>query len=628
MPEAPEGPAATPALSTVLRLALARSPEDRPAGAGELAAALVDALDGVENPTLAARALRLPPWSDPPASLPVPPPPARAVERRSVPPPGERTRAGSGVSGEPRASTHAWQEAYGEKMRGFFAGAVLLCLGGAVILGFIGREPGPRWFAWVCMAGVLGAAALHRRLVARHPAALVYWPWALAGALSVGPAHSFGLHSAFASVLAFAVFSGGLFRAARQPSWVDRRGLVLVAIVASHTLLFLLIFTGVVPDDGNVAVRQPGAAPWEPLVFHLLLMGIYAVSFVAGNAVDRAHQLLAERAHAATREAARRQALLTEARAELDRALAGEEAGVFSGLRVGPWNLGRLLGRGGMGEVYEARQPESDVRAAVKMIRGDRVGDPVFLRLFERETAALRRIASPYVARVLDVGGLDREVPYIALEYIEGRSLAALLREQERLPPAELSRLVRDIGRALEDVHAAGVVHQDLKPQNAVRTTDGGEPRWKLVDFGGARFTDAGRDEPQRLIVGTAAYMSPEQAAGEPVDARSDLYSWCLVLYRVLAGRPALTPDDPADAVRRLRSAGLPDPRDSVELPDELVLLLRLGLATRPEDRFGSARELSDAFAQAFDGRLEARFRRRALELLAREPWGGTTGPA
>ena len=635
MPAAPTADPTLPAaVATVLRLGLAKNPEDRPATAGELAAALLAALDRTLDPALLARAEHLAPWGEPaapPATSPAAappaapsPPPALAPPARpsSPPPPPDAPRATVPASGEEPASTHAWREAYGEKMRGFFNGAVVLCVGGAVILGFIGREPGPLWFAWACMGGVLGAAWLHRRLVARRPGASVYWPWALAGALSVGPAHSFGIHSAFASVLVLAVFSGGLFRATQQASWVDRRGVVLAAILASHTLLFALILAGVVPDDGNVAVRQPGAPPWEPLVHHLLLLGIYGAAFAAGNAVDRAHQLLTARVRTATLEAARREALLTRARAELDRALAADEGGVFTGLRVGPWDVGRLLGRGGMGEVYEARRNESGVRAALKVIRGDRVGDPVFLRLFERETAALRRIASPYVARVLDVGGLDDELPFIAMEYIEGRSLAALLRERDRLPPGELRRLVRDVGRGLEDVHGAGVVHGDLKPQNVIHTTDGGESRWKLVDFGGARFVDAGADETHRLVVGTAAYMPPEQAAGEPVDARSDLYSWTLVLYRALVGRPAFTSADPAEAARRPTEAGPPDPQACVELPRELALVLRIGLAARPADRFADARELTDAFVQACDARLDERFRRRALELLRREPWG------
>jgi serine/threonine-protein kinase len=648
MPEAPEDRGAVPAaVATVLRVGLARSPEHRPATAGELARALHAALDGTLQPECAARAAWVPPWGDrpspappsgasdalQPARSPAPPavtepPPAPGPGRPSSPPAPEPSPApGAAPAAEP-ASTHAWRQAYGEKMRGFFAGAVALCVGGALILGFIGRERGPLWFAWACMAGVLGAAWLHRRLVARGPGDSVYWPWALAGALSVGPAHSFGLHSAFASVLVLAVFSGGLFRATQRASWVDRRGLVLAAILASHTLLFVLILVGVVPDDGNVAVLQPGAPAWEAVVRHLLLLGIYGAAFAAGNAVDRAHQLLTARARDATLEATRRETLLTMARAELDRALAGGEGGVFTGLRVGPWEVGRLLGRGGMGEVYEARQAGSGVRAALKVIRGDRVGDPVFLRLFEQETAALRRIASPYVARVLDVGGLDDELPFLAMEFIEGRSLAALLRERDRLPSEELRALVRDVGRGLEDAHGAGVVHGDLKPQNVIRTADGGEPRWKLVDFGGARFVDAAGGGSPPLIVGTAAYMSPEQAAGDPVDARSDLYSWCLVLYRAAAGRPAFTAADPAEVARRPADVGPPDPRSCAELPETLALALRLGLAARPADRFADARELNAAFVEALDGRLDERFRRRARELLQREPWGSAARSA
>ncbi|MBI5499003.1 MAG: protein kinase [Deltaproteobacteria bacterium] len=520
------------------------------------------------------------------------------------------------------SSATAWQAAYRAKMRGFVAAVVLACAAGAVLLGWIARERGPLLVAWACLAGVAGAAWLHDGLVRRRRTEAIYWPWAIAGCLSVGPAFAFGLHSGFAAVLALGLFAGGMFRGSRSAPWLDRRSLVLAALIAAHTAVFVLVMTGTLGDDGNVAVRQAGVPVFAPMVDHVLLMGIYFASFVAGGVVDRAYQTLTDRGRGAALDAARKEGLLATARAELDRARGDDEGGMFTGLRVGGYGVGRLLGRGGMGEVYEARRIGDEARVALKVVRGDRVGDPVFLELFHKEARALRRIESPYVARVLEVGGIEEEIPFIAMEYIAGRSLARVLRERERLEPGEAREMIRDVTRGLSDVHHAGVVHRDIKPQNVIRTDVEGGPRWKLVDFGGARFLDAGSAVTTRLIVGTAAYMSPEHAAGEPVDARSDLYSLCLVLYRALVGRPAFTVHDPEEMVRRAAAEGPPDPRACADVSRPLALALRLGLASRPDDRPASALELAALFDQAFSGRLDAAWRKRAADVLRREPWG------
>ncbi|MBI5490380.1 MAG: protein kinase [Deltaproteobacteria bacterium] len=652
-----EASPAAEAVEAVLRIGLVRAPDARWASAIELRDAFLAALDGKLAPDVLARASRLPEWGatarkslSPPGASPAAgraEPGETVVERRrgaataptapgapaapapvrpgpAIPDsrPATRRPAGSGAPHDESNSATAWQAAYREKMRGFVAAVVLFCAGGAVLLGWIGRERGPMLVAVACLAGAAGAALLHERLVRRRRTESIYWPWAVAGCLSVGPAYSFGLHSGFAAVLALGLFAGGMFRAAKSTSWLDRRSLVLAALIAAHTALFVLLMTGAVGDDGNVPIRRAGVPLSEPIVDHLLLMGIYFASFVAGSVVDRAYQTLTDRGRSAALEAARKEALLATARAELDRALGDDEGGMFTGLVVGGYRVGRLLGRGGMGEVYEARRVGDDARVAFKVVRGDRVGDPVFLELFHKEARALRRIESPYVARVLEVGGDEEEVPFIAMEYIAGRSLARVLRERERLEPAEAREMIRDVTRGLSDVHHAGVVHRDIKPQNVIRTDVEGGPRWKLVDFGGARFLDAGSAVTTRLIVGTAAYMSPEHAAGEAVDARSDLYSLCLVLYRALVGRPAFTVHDPEQVVRRVAAEGPPDPRAYAELSRPLALALRLGLAARPDDRPASALALAALFDQAFDGKLDPTWRKRAGELLRREPWG------
>jgi serine/threonine-protein kinase len=148
------------------------------------------------------------------------------------------------------------------------------------------------------------------------------------------------------------------------------------------------------------------------------------------------------------------------------------------------------------------------------------------------------------------------------------------------------------------------------------RDTDGAT-RWKIVDFGLA--LDA-LPSGSGTVGGTAAYVAPEQALGERVDPRADLYSASLVLYRALTGRPAFVGQDPREVATRARQDRPPDPKAFVRLPDELVLELRLGRATDPKDRFATAREAGKAFSAAFDGEISAAHRARAEALLARAP--------
>jgi eukaryotic-like serine/threonine-protein kinase len=160
-------------------------------------------------------------------------------------------------------------------------------------------------------------------------------------------------------------------------------------------------------------------------------------------------------------------------------------------------------------------------------------------------------------------------------------------------------------------------VHRDVKPHNFVLTTVDGHQRWKLVDFGIAKIDDGARLTGD-LIIGTPAYMGPEQLAGEPADARSDLYSLCLVLYRAIAGRPAFTANRISE-----RTSHPPDPYAlALEgIPLDVCHVIRIGVSSVPSDRFASASELESAIEAAFAGRLDDGLRERAGALRLREPW-------
>jgi serine/threonine protein kinase len=256
----------------------------------------------------------------------------------------------------------------------------------------------------------------------------------------------------------------------------------------------------------------------------------------------------------------------------------------------------------------------------VKLVRRERVSDPLTLALFEEEAAALARVSSPFVATVLGIGGRGSELPYLAMELIEGSTLATILRERGHLSLDEVRALVRDVADGLRAVHAAGIIHRDVKPHNVMLTATREGTRWKIVDFGVAQLHElAGAGST--VLAGTAPYMAPEHALGERVDARADLYALALVAYRALAGRPAFTGDDRVAIAEIARRDGPPDPRGGAPLTRELELVLRVGLAANAEDRFATAAELKSAFESAFEGKLADRLRRRAEALLVRQPW-------
>jgi serine/threonine protein kinase len=630
-----------------LRVGLAKDPADRYGSAPELREALLSALDGRLDTALRERARVLDwdmAWSDEEPkpqptvedTLPTPgPPPGEddVREEPAAPTPG-RVEAEAALRAEseapPRptlppartsiAPTAPWKDAYRSKMRGFYTGITALCAGGGLLMVMIARERGPLYFALACMAGIVAVAWLQRFLAARRPDAATYWPWAVVGVLSIGPAHCLGLHSGFAAVIVFWLFAGGIFRAARQAGWLERRGLVLFGILAAHTTLFILILARIVPDESNVAVLQAGLTPSRIVVMHLLLMACYAAAFFAGRTVDQRYEALTLRVEDAVRSAARQEALLVTVRSQLDLALAGM-GGIFSGLEVGLYQVGRLLGRGGMGEVYEASRTDTGERVALKFIRVDRASQPRVLEMFLKEGRTLNLVRSPYVARVLEVAGMEHDLPYVALEYIEGRTLSEILREREQLSVNEVRDMVRHVARGLQDVHEAGILHRDIKPTNVILDESADPARWKLVDFGIAKLLapDAAATGP--LVVGTPAYMSPEHALGDRVDVRSDVYSLSLVVYRALAGRPAFTGNDPVEVARTALSKGPPDPAAWVDLPRDVLLALRIGLASRPEDRFASSAEFAAVFDDACEGKLSSEWRRRGADLARRQPW-------
>lgn len=253
----------------------------------------------------------------------------------------------------------------------------------------------------------------------------------------------------------------------------------------------------------------------------------------------------------------------------------------------GRYRLQEPIGYGGMGRVFRATDELLDRAVAVKLL--DEPGPDLRPELAEARAAA--RLSHPGVVHVFDVGTSEGEGHgYIVMELVPGRSVAEILRDQGKLLPNEAAELAAQVADALEAIHSHGMVHCDVKPLNIIVNPTGHS---KLVDFGIARAT-AGVSKGENF--GSAAYVAPEQARGEAVDARTDVYALGAVLYEMVVGRRPFTGATTTDLVRqRLIADPLPPRSLNPRVPRDLELVVMRALAREPADRFASAAELRDA---------------------------------
>jgi serine/threonine protein kinase len=221
--------------------------------------------------------------------------------------------------------------------------------------------------------------------------------------------------------------------------------------------------------------------------------------------------------------------------------------------------------------------------------------------------------------RVLEVGTTTGEVPFLAMERLRGFDLAHQLRRQRRLQLAPAVVLVHHIAAGLEAARTAGIVHRDLKPHNVFFAQS--SETWKILDFGVSKMGGTGT-LTRGHVIGTPAYMAPEQAKGENVDHRADVYSLAAILYRAVTGHPAFASKDVPttlyDVVYRVPT----QPSILSPVPGDVDRVLALGLAKQPADRFTTALELAEWLALAIADQLTPEQRRRADELIAKHPWG------
>jgi serine/threonine protein kinase/Tfp pilus assembly protein PilF len=275
------------------------------------------------------------------------------------------------------------------------------------------------------------------------------------------------------------------------------------------------------------------------------------------------------------------------------RLLRQQMAQPLEGRRIGPYELGVLLGAGGMGEVYRARDTRLNRVVAIKVLPATMSHDRDSRERFEREARAVAALNHPHICVLHDVGNQDG-VDFLVMEHLDGETLAARL-SKGPLPMQQAVEFATQVASALDRAHRAGIVHRDLKPGNIMLTETGA----KLLDFGLAKMVDADVDVTRTLegtVLGTAAYMSPEQAQGGTLDARSDVFSFGAVLYEMASGHRAFA----GQTTIQVLSSVLRDDPPALPASSPLAGIVRRCLAKEPSQRFQAMADVQRALQQAW----------------------------
>ena len=471
-------------------------------------------------------------------------------------------------------------------------------------------------FAASLTAIVIANLVLDRRL--RDPHAYRAVAIGVVAAVCVGGALGgiafFGAFSPAAVVVPFGLYFFGLARS------FGGTFATYLACAIGYLALSLPAAAGLWPDRGLLGGR--GLTGLEATIIIATVEVIFAATFASARMSRRATELALEQHDRAVQALAGREALLAEARLDLEGMLRARGLGRFTGEMLGRYRIGELIGRGGMGEVYEAVDVDSEAVVALKLLHPHLLSEPASEQRFLRESELAASLRVPNVVAVLDRSGPGAAVPYIAMERLRGKDLAEILRERSRLGMRETIELIREIGHGLDAARRAGIVHRDIKPRNLFRAEQqDGTVRWKILDFGVSKLASEATLGTHH-IVGTPSYMAPEQARGDELSHRTDLFSLGVIGYRALTGRPAFSGDGLESILFDVLTRMPPRPSEAASrLSSDVDLVLAIALAKDPWERFDSAAELADALENAARSRLPNALRDRARRLLDEHPW-------
>lgn len=273
---------------------------------------------------------------------------------------------------------------------------------------------------------------------------------------------------------------------------------------------------------------------------------------------------------------------------------------------IGQFRIMDRIGRGGMGEVYKAEQPAMDRLVAIKILHSKLATRPDLVSRFRREARAMSRLTHPNTVRVFLYGQLEETGQlYIVMEYLDGIDLAHLVRQEGPMELQRATKIMIQVLSALEEAHSVGVIHRDLKPENILLTTQGGIPDFpKVLDFGLAKVKET-KLRPgsmvltqEGMVFGTPEFMSPEQAQGQTLDQRSDIYSACLIFYELITGRLPFPQSKPMEYItHHINTEPIPPTkrRPDLNLPQALDSIVTKALEKKRENRYQNAKDFAEA---------------------------------
>ncbi len=472
---------------------------------------------------------------------------------------------------------------------------ILVVAGVAGWLPFLGGDPVARWVLAATLPMAAAGSLWLRKVTASTTLYSSEWMvllgWApMLAAIGAGIVYA-GLFSPTPMLLVVVVYFVALSH--------DRMVAFIVFGAASGLIavLGILILTGLTDDPGLVNASH---LTWlhEGALF-ALIQAILLVTLIVARVSRRATRESVVELERAVRVATQREALLQEARAELDRALAVGGPGRFTDQVLGSYRLGEVIGRGAMGEVYRGTHVNGEQHAAVKVLRPGN-SDTNRAARFLREAELTAALDASNVVRILEFGDGRDGLPYIAMELLVGVDLAAVLRDRPRLPPHEVCELVAQVAAGVDAAARAGIIHRDLKPRNLFRhQPEYGGAVWKIVDFGIARLADDDGSLTRGNIVGTPAYMAPEQAKGGAVGPAVDIYALGAVAFRALTGEAPFRGADMGTILYHVVHTRPPRVSKLVPVPAAVDAVFARALAKSPDDRPNSATELAIALADA-----------------------------
>ncbi|MCX5744848.1 MAG: serine/threonine-protein kinase [Proteobacteria bacterium] len=543
----------------------------------------------------------------PPTSTPSPPTPSdeRALEQAS--------RSASRSILTPEEGMRAFEA---RRLWTFAVALAALCTGSfAIVLGLGGDPFGQRLhlagLGLTALAAGVYAAAYRDPARYRPNVALVVIYTSM---LATGSGFVYwGVFSGFFGVV---TVSGYAFA-----SGATRRNVVLATSVSVgfHFGIGLAQAIGWLGDHALV-VPSSSFSPTGQLVMLILLQVITIGAIAGGRDAQAKMRTVLDEHDAALRELSRRDAQLAEAH-EAARDARGLSEGRYSGQLLGRFRLGAILGRGAMGEVYEA-EDEARLGCAVKVLAAHLLADETAIRRFHREAQVIAALDAPNIVRMIEVSPPDAAVPFLAMERLAGEDLAARLKARPIWDAREVAPVIAQIAAGLAIAHRAGVVHRDLKPSNLFAALSPGGETWKVLDFGVAKLSTGDATLTVGQLIGTPGYMAPEQARGEDLDERADVYALAVIAYRLLTGRPTVIPGALPAMIHEVVFRMPPAPSQLAVVSPQVEAVRAVGLAKARGQRFATALELGAALTAAVDGRLGADVMARAAAIEARTPWG------